>query len=298
MPLVESKIYNDGNHYIAIPHTERRTKRKRKTVEETIIVDDRETTKKAYFDELYAQSKSRKEKTVKAEVLEKMSEHFDKKSDAVLFVESNMMRKKRNLACRRTRLMRKAALQDFNYFCTFTYDSDKMTEVLFRKKLSYVFNNLSTRKGWKYIGVWERGRETSRLHFHGLFLIPEGTLPGTLEMNSGFSFSTKRRQHFLECTYFAERFGRNEFAPIERERDYEQELIYMVKYIEKTGGKIVYSRGLPQFFISDVMDEDIVCPYDEEQQKYVLADDFACYDQGEYKGQVSPKVIAEMRKLN
>jgi len=32
----------------------------------------------------------------------------------------------------------------------------------------------------------------------------------------------------------------------------------MVKYIEKTGEKIVYSRGLPQFFISDVMDEDIV----------------------------------------
>ena len=72
----------------------------------------------------------------------------------------------------------------------------------------------------------------------------------------------------------------------------------MVKYIEKTGDKIVYSRGLPQFFISDVMDEDIVCPIDEEQQKYVLADDFACYDQGEYKGQVSPEVIAGMRKVN
>ena len=298
MPLVESKIYNDGNHYIAIPHTERRSKRKHKSVEESIVVDDRETTKKAYFDELYAQSKSRKEKTVKAEVLEKMSEHFDKKSDAVMFVESNMMRKKRNLACRRTRLIRKAALQRFNYFCTFTYNSDKMTEVSFRKKLSYVFNNLSTRKGWKYIGVWERGHKTNRLHFHGVFLIPEGTLPGSLEMNSGFNFSSERRQKFLECTYFAERFGRNEFAPIEKERDFEQELIYMVKYIEKTGEKIVYSRGLPQFFISDVMDEDIICPYDEERQKYVLADDFACYDQGEYMGQVSPEVIAGMRKLN
>ena len=135
MPLIESKIYSDGSHYIAIPHTERRSKRKRKTVEETIIVDDRETTKKAYFDELYAQSKSHKDKALKSEVLEKMREHFDKKSEAVLFVESNIMRKKRNLACRRTRLMRKAALQEFNYFCTITYDSDKIDEVDFRKKI-------------------------------------------------------------------------------------------------------------------------------------------------------------------
>lgn len=29
----------------------------------------------------------------------------------------------------------------------------------------------------------------------------------------------------------------------------------------KTGEKIVYSKGLPQFFVSDVMDEDIVCPF-------------------------------------
>jgi len=298
MPLVESKIYNDGNHYIAIPHTERRSKRRHKTVEESIVVDDRETTKKAYFDELYAQSKSRKEKKVKAEVLEKMSAHFDKKKDAEMFVESNMMRKKRNLACRRTRLIRKASLQNFNYFCTFTYDSDKMTEVEFRKKLSCAFNHFSNRKGWKYIGVWERGAETERLHFHGLFHIPEGTMPGELLTQSGYSFARFKREKSLYCSYFQERFGRNLFDPVENDRCYEKELIYMVKYIEKTGEKIVYSRGLPQFFISDVMDEDIVCPIDEEQEKFVLVDDFACYDQGEYKGQVSPEVIAGMRKVN
>ena len=298
MPLVESKIYNDGNHYIAIPHTERRSKRRHKTVEESIVVDDRETTKKAYFDELYAQSKSRKEKKVKAEVLEKMSAHFDKKAEAEMFVESNMMRKKRNLACRRTRLIRKASLQNFNYFCTFTYDSDKMTEVEFRKKLSCAFNHFSNRKGWKYIGVWERGAETERLHFHGLFHIPEGTMPGELLTQSGYSFARFKREKSLYCSYFQERFGRNLFDPVENDRCYEKELIYMVKYIEKTGEKIVYSRGLPQFFISDVMDEDIVCPIDDEQEKFVLADDFACYDQGEYKGQVSPEVIAGMRKVN
>ena len=298
MPLVESKIYSDGSHYIAIPHTERKSKRKRKTVEESIVVGDKKTTKKAYFDELYAQSQSGKEKMVKAEVLGKMEEHFEKKSDAVMFVESNMMRKKRNLACRRTRLMRKAALQEFNYFCTFTYDSDKMEEIEFRKKLKYVFNNLSTRKGWRYIGVWERGGDTKRLHFHGIFHIPDGTLPGELTIDDGYSFAHSRREKILQCSYFKERFGRNDFDPIEKDSSLSKELIYMVKYIEKTGEKIVYSRGLPQFFISDVMDEDILCLYDEEAEKYILADDFACYDQGEYKGQVSPEVIAGMRKVN
>ena len=39
--------------------------------------------------------------------------------------------------------------------------------------------------------------------------------------------------------------------------------------------------------------------YDEvDNYKQLLHDDFACYDQGEYKGQVSPEVIAGMRKAN
>lgn len=38
-------------------------------------------------------------------------------------------------------------------------------------------------------------------------------------------------------------------------------LAYLMKYIEKSGKKIVYSKGLPQFFISDIMDEDVVCSY-------------------------------------
>ena len=32
--------------------------------------------------------------------------------------------------------------------------------------------------------------------------------------------------------------------------------------------------------------------------KLLLFDDFICYDQGEIKGQVSPEVIAEMRKTD
>ena len=34
------------------------------------------------------------------------------------------------------------------------------------------------------------------------------------------------------------------------------------------------------FFISDVMDEDIICPMGEEYQKRLLADDFGCWNEG------------------
>ena len=49
-------------------------------------------------------------------------------------------------------------------------------------------------------------------------------------------------------------------------------IAYLTKYMEKTGEKMVYSKGLPQFFISDIMDEDIVCPIGKEDKKLLLYD--------------------------
>ena len=40
MPYGETKVYFDGSHYIAIPHTERPAKRRRIKLEETITVQD------------------------------------------------------------------------------------------------------------------------------------------------------------------------------------------------------------------------------------------------------------------
>ena len=75
-------------------------------------------------------------------------------------------------------------------------------------------------------------------------------------------------------------------------------LAYLMKYIEKTGEKIVYSRGLPQYFISDIMDEDIACPIGVDDQKLLLFDDFKCWDEGTLIGTVSKETIKEMRKAN
>ena len=73
---------------------------------------------------------------------------------------------------------------------------------------------------------------------------------------------------------------------------------YLMKYIEKSGEKIVYSKGLFQYFISDIMDEDIVSTIGQEEKKLLLFDDFNCWDEGLYMGKVSSEVIAQMRKCN
>lgn len=297
MPFEETKVYYDGSHYIAIPHTERPPQRKKKRYEEPIVVEDRQTTRKEFFDDLYATAQGKTKRAKKKEISDKMKNYFVDKEDAEMFVEENILRKRRNLDSRRIRMFRKAALQEFNYFCTFTYDPQKMDEDTFKKKLSYVFQNQSTRKGWKYIGVWERSPEAKRLHFHGVFYIPDGTMPSELEEKTDYSIADGRKRKTLQCVYFAERFGRNVFAPIEKD-EISKTLVYLLKYIEKTEERIVYSKGMAQYFISDIVEEDVICRCGIGESKLLLHDDFACYDQGEFKGHASPEVIAEMRKKN
>ena len=52
-----------------------------------------------------------------------------------------------------------------------------------------------------------------------------------------------------ENTYFRERFGLNDFKDLNMVRALGEAVSYILKYIEKKGEKIVYSNGLPQFFV-------------------------------------------------
>lgn len=76
------------------------------------------------------------------------------------------------------------------------------------------------------------------------------------------------------------------------------DMAYIMKYLEKSGEKIVYSKSLPQYFISDILEDDIACAYNDEETKYILFDDFSCWDEGVYVGQVSKDVIEQMPKAN
>lgn len=346
MPYPKCKVYSDGGHYIAIPHTTRPYRPRRRPKEEVITVtaetaeevqqsaaeqsapstedapmpfeetvsnaaDCTETadtlpekpavnrlmTKKELFEELYAKYQSLPRYKRKAAILKRMRPYFKTEEEAKTYVEVNMQRKLRNLISRRVRMVRKVNLQDFNFFVTLTYNSELHTEESFKAGVESCLRNLCNRKGWKYVGVWERSPKKKRLHFHGIFYIPEGTMPGKMLDVEDYNFNTRKRQVTHQNTYFNEKFGRSDFEPLDMQ-NIGSAIAYIVKYLEKTGEKLVYSKGLPQFFVSDVMDEDVVCPFGLEDKKLLLYDDFLCWDEGVLVGAVSKEVISQMPKAN
>lgn len=335
MPYSKVKVYSDGSHRIGIPYEPNPYVRKRrKQPEEVITVTEpaednsaiipdskeilsvgngsattereniqtvpkqRQTTRKELFEELYRKSADMKKRERKAYVQKEMLPYFKDGISCRAFVEDNFNRMHRNMVCRKVRLWRKINQQTFNCFVTFTFDDKKHTEESFQKKLMQCLQHFSSRKDWRYIGVWERGKDTNRLHFHGIFYIPEGAMSGELKELSDFDTRKRKKQTIQQNTFFAERFGRNEFQPISHSSELPQMVKYLMKYIEKSGGKLIYSRGLYQYFVTDIMDEDIICSYGEEGRKFILFDDFGCWIDGEYIGQASNReVIARLPKV-
>ena len=344
MDYPETKVYFDGSHYIAIPHTTRSSKKRKTHVEEeiTVVQDEQnnttlietkdttndvkptelaalssetvavvkakeaqktehvvmKTTRKDLFEEFYEATKDMPSGMRRLELIAKMIPLFKSEEFATKYVDKQLERKLKNLIAKKTRLQRKLNINEFNYFCTFTYDSEKIDELGFKKKLKDCFRNLSFRNNWKYIGVWELSPEKQRLHFHGLFYIPPGLMPGEMIEVKDYNTVKHEMQTTWQNSYFLKRFGRNDFRPVDTKDDAREAIKYIVKYLEKTGEKIVYSRGLYQFFISDVINEDVVCKTGMEDKKLILFDDFICWDQGEYMGTVSQETIAKMRKSN
>lgn len=240
----EAKVYFDGSHYIAIPHTTNPVRRRKHKQEEIIvseqdgklklektppilIPDDedefeppepeqvtleevvkeaaksenkpvqepekaskvkRKTTRKEIFEELYNKYLNYSRKMRIKAIYEDMLPLFKSPDVCKSYVESNADRKRKNLIRRRMRFVRKALNQEFNYFVTLTYDDKKHTEESFKKSVTKQLQNFATRKGWRYMGVWERGKKTNRLHYHGLFYIPEGTLSGEFVVTRDYNF--------------------------------------------------------------------------------------------------------------
>ena len=291
MSYPQAKVYNDGSHYVAIPQVKQVWKRKKKVSKKS----SKELKQKQSFEKVYDKNKDKSKKEKIENINKELKEHFENEEQLQNFVDENLERKKRNLVERRKRLYRKAYLQVWSYFCTFTYDDKKLNEEEFKKKLSNCFKKLSYRKGWKYIGVWERSPINKRLHFHGIFYTP--TMIGELIEKRDYSTKNHKMQTTYQNTYFLERFGRNDFEEI-NPQNLSQSISYITKYIEKSGERIVYSKNLPTYFISDILDDDIVCTIGQEDRKLLLFDDFLCIDEGVVMGKVSPEVISQMKKSN
>ena len=272
------------------PMPEEKIKEETKENKDISIPCPRKATKKEIFEELYDKYRDLCKREKKRKIYEAMKVYFPDKERAAEYVEATFRRKRRNLILRRLRLTRKVALHKFNYFVTFTYNSELHDEESFRKGLKNCFRNFCFRKGWRYVGVWERSPEKKRLHFHGLFYIPEGTMPGELIEAEDYSFKTHTMQKTVQNTYFNERFGRSDFEELDP-MGLRKATGYIMKYMEKTGEKVVYSKGLPQFFVCDVQEKDVLLRMGEYGEKLLLFDEFECYSDGKLVGIVSDYVI-------
>ena len=142
--------------------------------EEKILV-----TREEIFDRVYEENMALNKRKLKDKLYSELKSFFASKDDARYFIDVNLMRARKNLNGRRNRAWKKARLAFFNYFCTFTYDDNKVDEHTFKKRLKKLLSNLNVRKGWKYMGVWERGEKTGRSHFHALVSVPEGGMVGS-----------------------------------------------------------------------------------------------------------------------
>ena len=297
MSYHNAKVYSDGSHHIAIlpqPNTQRKSEKKSKvsTVEEIEL--------KEKFEQAYAEAKSKGYKQNSKEILDIVASNFENEEKAEDFVNVNMERKKRNKIERDKRLSRKLYTNEWNYFVTLTYDDKLHTEESFMKGIQDFLKHAVYRKKWKYIGVWERGNKTNRLHFHGIFYIPEGQMIGELFEKRDYDLRSHKMRTTIQNTHLNKRFGRSDFEKITHKDVLQSSLAYMKKYITKQGGKLIVSKNVPTYYITDILEEDIACKYNdkEEDTRVVLFDNSKCFNEGVYVGELCAETKEKLKKAN
>lgn len=265
------KIYNDGGHFVAT----RLCRTKRKHIATSKTREDIDIC----FDSLYTAAVREGFKDTKREkaLTEYISAGMLKLYPNSLFLEEyiaeHIKRKRHNLNVRKKRFRRKAYLNKWNYFLTFTFDDEKHTAETFRKKLRKCLSNLHTRRGWRCMGVFEYSPEKYRLHFHALAYIPDGEMLGKVEKKNSYSPKTGEVESRNENSFFAKNFGVNDFTEIDSMAiKHGHTINYLLKYIEKQGERIVYSRGIATEICKKLAGTEIITAYTDYIEKYVLFD--------------------------
>lgn len=266
---------------------------------ETPKTDVRITTLKQIFDELYDKYYKQYPNIRKQPILKDMLPLFPTETDAAYFVDEHWRRKWRNAYTRKQRFEYKAYNQNYEYFFTVTFDSKKHTEQSFEKSLKLAFSNLHKRYGCLFQGVWKRGSENDRLHFHELIYDPNKKITGKLETVSDYNPKTGKMKTYLQSKYFYEKFGRNEFSEIIPQM-YDAAIKYITKYLSKQGVKPYYSKGLYRFIESDIDGNDVLGKMDgadERDIRLLVAKDFRVWQESVLIGEASSETIAQAPKL-
>ena len=95
-------------------------------------------------------------------------------------------------------------------------------------------------------------------------------------------YSTK--QHKMQVThsntFFENKLGRNDFEVLsDAELRRGTTMQYLLKYLEKTEERIIYSRGIPTEFTKIINDNDVICELVDFVMKFVLFNDVIDYSE-------------------
>ena len=273
MSLLQCKVYNDGSHFFALLPFQDAKKREGNgggRVKDPVFEKYKEFVSEGKRQDI---PKKQLSEHVKMRFLETAEDIIDDMPTDEDF-NSFSKRLSRSLHAQRKRYDYKAFLNIWNWFITFTYADDKITYEDFEKKLRKALSNQHSRNEWLYMAAREEGDENGRKHFHVIANIKDGKMPGKLECRSHYSTKKRRMVYYTANTLF-DRFGESDFQSISNPTERRNKIAYLVKYIAKQNGKLIYSRGIPDH-IEMVIDseQDIVCTYrgSGTAMKAVLAD--------------------------
>lgn len=154
---------------------------------------------------------------------------------------------------------RLAILDSVEYLFTFTYDDAKYTERTFKKGICKCLRRLARKQKWKYIGVWQRGRNNKRLYLQAIVKTGNGEIIGGLEKVRDFHMRGKWMKTTLQSTYFNERFGRTSVEILDKEKmeEYRHHVGRFIEILNKKKAKIFASRKIKYRVLKGMTKEDI-----------------------------------------
>ena len=129
------------------------------------------------------------------------------------------------------------------------------------------------------MGVFEYSPEKERLHFHGVFYIPDGEMLGKITEKKSYSPQEGRVKTRYENSFFQEAFGVNDFQEVsEMTVKHGHAFEYILKYMEKQGERIVYSRGIATEICKKMNGRAIITAFTDYVEKFVLFDDVISWE--------------------